>query len=445
MLIRFVVSNFLSFDEEQEFKMIAGSLKTHKEHVYHLPKLNVLKAAAIYGANGAGKSNLVKAIEFLSDLIDSGTLTRSINDKKFKLNPKNKDLPSTFEVEFFKDKKTYSYGLIINNMTIEEEWLVETDVEKDDKLIFERKLNKHQKTVITVADKYSKTQKEKYLIELMEESLLKQNELLVSKSENFRIKEIDTLKAWNSNVSLIFPGSKFMHLVHSLATSEAFKTFSNELLQTFDTGVMGIDTEEIDFDKFIAPMPEEDKGDLLNGLQKDTAALVQSPYGPVLVSPKDGKYIARKAISRHTDVNGRPINFDLDEESDGTQRLLDFVPAFSNILNYESVIIVDEIDQSLHPVLLKALITKIMKEKDTRGQFIFTTHESNLLDLEIFRQDEIWFVEKNNAAGSSNLYSLMVFKPRYDLDIKKGYLKGRFGAIPFLANLQDLNWKEAHA
>ncbi len=86
-----------------------------------------------------------------------------------------------------------------------------------------------------------------------------------------------------------------------------------------------------------------------------------------------------------------------------------------------------------------------MSNENTKGQLIFTTHESNLLDLDIFRQDEIWFSEKNNKTGSTQLYSLSDFKPRYDLDIRKGYLKGRFGAIPFLAHLEDLKWENHDA
>ncbi|MBC7554628.1 MAG: AAA family ATPase, partial [Taibaiella sp.] len=104
--------------------------------------------------------------------------------------------------------------------------------------------------------------------------------------------------------------------------------------------------------------------------------------------------------------------------------------------------IVDEIDQSLHPALLYKLIQKIMADTETKGQLIFTTHDSNLLDLNIFRQDEIWFAEKDKMKGSTQLYSLNEYKPRYDLDIRKGYLKGRFGAIPFLANLDELNWHD---
>ena len=83
-----------------------------------------------------------------------------------------------------------------------------------------------------------------------------------------------------------------------------------------------------------------------------------------------------------------------------------------------------------------------MNEPETKGQLVFTTHESNLLDLDIFRQDEVWFVEKDSEIKCSRLYSLSEFKPRYDLDIRRGYLKGRFGGIPFLANLEELNWSE---
>src|SRR5262245_43487060 len=109
MLIRFIVSNFLSFDEEREFNMLSGSFKTHKHHVYDAGKVEVLKAAAIYGANGAGKSNLIKAIDFLKNLVTEGGLSKSANDKKFRLNKKNAGKPMGFEIEFSIGKKIYVY------------------------------------------------------------------------------------------------------------------------------------------------------------------------------------------------------------------------------------------------------------------------------------------------------------------------------------------------
>jgi AAA15 family ATPase/GTPase len=141
----------------------------------------------------------------------------------------------------------------------------------------------------------------------------------------------------------------------------------------------------------------------------------------------------------HTGKNNENVVFNLDEESDGTVRLLDFIPAFKDLITKRKVILIDEIERSIHPLLIKELIKKFSFDDNTLGQFIFSTHESNLLDQNIFRQDEIWFAEKNKQ-GSTELYSLSDFKEHNTIDIRKGYLNGRYGSIPFLANLQDLNW-----
>jgi len=119
--------------------------------------------------------------------------------------------------------------------------------------------------------------------------------------------------------------------------------------------------------------------------------------------------------------------------------LLDFVSHFYDIIFEGKTIIIDEIEKSLHPLIIKELIRKFSHEKNTNGQLIFTTHESNLLDQDIFRQDEIWFAEKDKD-GCTDLYSLSDYKEHNTIDIRKGYLMGRYGAIPFLGNLKDLNW-----
>lgn len=443
MFIRFVVSNFLSFDAEKEFNMLAGSFKTHKHHVYGLAKIELLKAAAIYGANGAGKSNLIKAIEFLQDIIKEGFLVNSVNEKKFKLNDSNKTKPISFELEFSIAKKIYAYGVSFNHLTVVEEWLYESGINIEDKMIFERKTGKSGKSSIKTSDKYQKTQKQKLLIELMEDNLLKSNELFLGKSDDLKIKEIiDVRKQIENNIIIIHPGSKFQSLVPALTTSERFNSFANEILETFDTGVSELDIETMDMEKYFGDDDESTKKEVIQDLENGHKVLLNTGTGGVLITKEKNKYIVKKVIAKHLNSEGKKISFDLMEESDGTQRLLDFIPAFDGILNDEEgfTFIIDEIDQSLHPALLKGLVKKIMESQNTKGQLIFTTHESNLLDLDIFRQDEIWFAEKDKKNGSTQLYSLSDFKPRYDLDIRKGYLKGRFGAIPFLANLEDLNW-----
>jgi len=129
------------------------------------------------------------------------------------------------------------------------------------------------------------------------------------------------------------------------------------------------------------------------------------------------------------------------EESDGTLRLMDYLPALFKVINTSEVYLVDEIERSIHPVLIKELIKKFSHDNSTKGQLIFTTHESNLLDQDIFRPDEIWFAEKKKE-GSTELYPLSEFKEHHTIDIRKGYLNGRYGAIPFLGNLRDLNWEK---
>lgn len=446
MFIRFVVSNFLSFNEEREFNMLAGSFKTHKHHVYNSGKVDILKSAAIYGANGAGKSSLIKAIEFLQESVIYGGIYKSVNDKKFKLDKANELKPIKFEIEFTVDKKIYAYGVSFNNLIVLEEWLYESGITIDDKMIFERKTLKSGKQSIKMSDKYQKTQKQKLLIELMEDNLLKSNELFLGKTNELKIKEISSAKnVIEKEIVIIHPGSKFQSLVPALTSSSRFNTFANEMLETFDTGVSELDIETIDIDKYFGEDDETTKKEIIQEIKDDLSVLLNTETGGVLVTKENGKYVVKKVIAKHLNNEGKKVSFDLTEESDGTQRLLDFIPAFDGILNDGMCFIIDEIDQSLHPTLLKSLIQKIMSNENTKGQLIFTTHESNLLDLDIFRQDEIWFSEKNNKTGSTQLYSLSDFKPRYDLDIRKGYLKGRFGAIPFLAHLEDLKWENHDA
>jgi len=422
--------------------MLAGSFKTHKHHVYAAGKLDLLKSAAIYGANGAGKSNLIKAIEFLQNIVEEGGIKKSVNEKKFKLNKANAEKPITLEIEFAVEKKIYSYGVSLNHSAVTEEWLYESGVTTEDKMIFERKLTKTGKQELKFAAKYQKTPKQKLLRELMEERLLKSGELLLSKSEELKMDAIDSVLDFiTKRLIIIYPDSKYQSLIPQLVFSKKFNAFANELLQAFDTGVTELTIESIEMDKYFGSEEAELKAEIIEELEEGDDIVLNRENGSVLITKEEDKYMVKKMLALHMNEEGQDIPFELENESDGTKRLLDFIPAFDGMLQHDVTFIIDEIDQSLHPALLKALVHKIMSDETTLGQLIFTTHESTLLDLDIFRQDEIWFVEKDKKTGASQLYSLSEFKPRYDLDIRKGYLKGRFGAIPFLARLEDLKWQ----
>lgn len=443
MLVRFIISNFLSFDKETEFNMLAGAYRTHKHHIHKTSKLNILKGTALYGANGAGKSNFVKAIDYLQKIVSAGKIERSINSKKFKLNKVNLEKPVIFEIEFIFKRKTYAYSVTVDGNTVQQEWLYLSGIDKEDKLIFERKTNKSGKSSIKFSDKYTKTQKQKLLIELMEDTLLKSDELLIGKFEALDIIDLHNIYEWfNNYLIIIYPHSKFGGLVPSIMLSDEFALFTNEMLSTFDTGVKALAIEDIELDVFFGN-DDDIKQEIIEALEDDDDNILMfvSEKDNFILAKKEEDHITVKKITAvHHNKESKMINFDLSEESDGTLRLLDFIPAIYSTINKNATIIIDEIDQSLHPALLYTLVKKIMATENTKGQVVFTTHESNLLDLNIFRQDEIWFAEKDKT-GASQLYPLSDFNPRYDLDVRKGYLKGRFGAIPFTADLKNLNWE----
>lgn len=440
MLIRFIVTNFLSFNEESDFNMIAGSFKTHKHHVYNVGKIDVLKAAVFYGANGSGKSNLMKAINFLKETVRAGGIDQPVDDKKFKLNKNNAEKPISFEIEFAIGKKIYSYGISLNHDVVTEEWLYESGITVEDKLVFERKTTNTGKISIKVADKYVKTQKDAMLIELLQENLLQKNKLLLGLNDVLKNEEIKSVKDWfEFKLILIFPETHFKGILPLLLSDNKLKRHYDQFLQSFDTGINQLGSEVIDFEKYEIDPKEKMTRKEIETHMKTVPFLLNNETNSVIIKD-NGKLVVKKAISIHKDNLGKDTPFMISEESDGTMRLIDFIPAFYNLLQQDFTYLIDEIDRSLHPSLLCAMINKVMADNGTKGQLIFTSHESNLLDLEIFRQDEIWFVEKDNKFGDTKMYSLSEFKPRYDLDIRKGYLKGRFGAIPFLAKLNDLNW-----
>ena len=443
MLVRFVASNFLSFKEEVEFNMLTGDFETHKHHIYEVGKVKVLKAAAIYGANGAGKSNLVKAIGFLQNLVQEGAITTSVNSKKFKLDPAYQKEPVRFEIEFFTNKKLYSYGVVIDSKIVLEEWLYEPRATEEDRLIFERTVDGSDQMKLTFAEEYRETEKQKLLIELLEESLLKENQLLLGKDDELKIDSIKAARSWIVwGVGVRQSADIEKEFIWLSASSKENRSFTNEVLKALDIGAGDIRVEEIELNNYpdINGQLKQKAVQMIDG-REGHLAHTSTENGPVYVTYKNGQYVVQRLILDHGGTT-LPVPFYLSEESDGTRKLLSYTSSIHMLTTSPLTYIFDEIERSIHPSLLKALLQKIMNDETTKGQLIFTTHESNLLDLNIFRQDEIWFAKKERETGATQFYSLSEFKPDYGNDIEKGYLNGRFGAVPFLGDLENLNWHQ---
>ncbi|WP_158223424.1 ATP/GTP-binding protein [Mucilaginibacter sp. MD40] len=438
MLIRFTVENFLSFNQETEFNMLTGEVRRLPNHVFSFSKVDLLKSAVIYGANGAGKSNLVTAINVLRHIILDKTVNYIPEDSYFRLD-QNEDKPTTFEIEFLSGKNGYAYGISVYKSAIVEEWMFKLNFgKKPDDIIFERKLKKGGQESLKMGDKYSKTPEDKILIKVYEDILEADKPFLTTVKEK-KFKEIQDARHWlETGMFIIFPRMHFSGLVNNFLNDDRFKSFTNELICNLETGIKEIDVQTIDFDLYFGEDNSAEKDRVLKKIRGGESESV-GDFKNALAMIEGGKPVVKKPVSYHADPNGKKVKFELYEESDGTLRLIDFIPLLFLIKNYQVTVIIDEIDQSIHPSLLKEFVTKIQNDSERFGQLIFTTHESNLLDLDLFRQDEIWFAEKSKGC-SSQFYVLSDYDVRTDFDIRKGYLSGRFGAIPFLGNLKDLKW-----
>ena len=437
MLLRFTVSNFLSFSDEVEFNMFPANFKIHKSHVYHTEGgVDLLKAAAIYGANGSGKSNFIEAIDFFRDIITFEE-TISMVHPHFKLDEKYTELPTKLEVEISVDNRFLIYGISLKDDHIFEEWLRESFVSKNEvEVIFNRKFEKG-KPIIRLHDKYLESEKTKMRFEIYVEDL-KNDGLFLNRVSNHIIEANIVLNWFTSSLLTIKPSTTYS-LTKRLHEERGFEEHVNHILKHINLGMAKIGIKQVDIKDFFGENEEDEiqKNRIQRELKKKTSHMFHSEEGEIYVAVKKGRKIYIETLTTYNKgKNKELVELNLSEQSDGTQRILDLIPIISLLEQEATTIFVDEIDRSLHPTMAIEFLRFLMSRK-TKGQLIFTTHESHLLDLDIFRQDEIWFTEKNEE-GSTKMYPLSDYKPRYDLDIQKGYLAGRFGAIPFLGNLADL-------
>lgn len=449
MLIRIVATNFRSYGQETEFNMLPSSNIGRKDwHIHRQDHgADVLRTAVIYGANGAGKSCLVKALGRLQAMVVMGSLPPTAFRDSNKYN--DREMPVTIEVEFSTEADQYSYGVSYRGNLCLEEWLYSTV--KKPVCVFERKYDVLTgKTNIKLAANKKDEAKNKLLISLLEDNLLKCNELMLSKHDVVKNSQMTDAFLWlTTKLHVIFPETRSTSIFDNRYSDETFKSQSEDLISALDLGINELMLKDEDIESFkqsIAEWPE-----LVQSIERIVKRFSRSPEsnkemmidtGTFTVSMRreGNKFFMRRVKALHK-VNDRFYDFELKEESDGTQRIFDFLPMVQNVKNKAYTYVIDELDRSLHPMLVRALVSKVVTDKNMSGQIIFTTHDAGILNGKVFRNDEIWFAEKDKETQNTYLYTLDEFKPRADLDLAKGYLNGRFGAIPFLARFNELNWE----
>lgn len=438
MLIRFSVENWMSFRDKAVLSMIATSERQHRERipVVEKYKLKVLPVAALYGANASGKTNLFKAISFAKRFIVQGNaLDSPIQTEPFRLDEACFDQPSKFSFELLVGSDMYEYSFAVNRKAVVEERLVKI-LRSSEKVLYHR---------IDGCPNFSPEHRTDRFLEFAFQGT-RDNQLFLTNSVSQKAEAFKPVFDWfRHSLVLVAPDSRFEPFEQFFDENSPLSAKINELLPLLDTGVDHLKGENLQFESL--QIPANVKTQLLDIVKEDGIVRVQNETtkDKIIVTRKNGDLTAKKLVTYHIGVGGTPSRFELSSESDGTNRVLDLLPAFLDLSDKEAnrVYIIDEIDRSLHTLLTRQLIDMFLSGcgQNTRSQLLFTTHDVLLMDQQLLRRDEMWVAERS-AIGASCLYSFSEFKDvRYDKDIRKSYLQGRLGGIPRLLLCCNANRK----
>lgn len=435
MLIRFAVENYNSFKDRQVFNMAAGKQTRHASHCFTVKGKRLLKSSFFFGANASGKSNFVRALDFMRRVTLQGTAVIRHNDRYFRIDPEYKEKPGVFQIDFIANQTVYSYGFAINYLTHEiyGEWLYRIDSAGRETCVFEREQENTIHTELAL-DKDSKTRFNIYCEDL------NKDELLLNEIGNKNLdKESDLLDfvvayKWFKKLIVVYPNSHPHNRNEFFLNAASSTDATANLLRSLDTGIEDIKKGKQPAEKAFSFLPEEVKNDVLTDIEQRMGKQFQDGKHCKIeigdyqfeLSIENDQLMAEKMMLDH----GNSFDlFELSDESDGTRRLIDLIPLYE-FGQKERIIIIDELDRSFHSKLTEEYIKLFFEiTKDKPSQLICTTHDLNLMDLKLLRQDEIWFVEREKD-HSSKIYSLSDYKQRFDKNVLNDYLIGRYGAIP---------------
>lgn len=444
MLLSAKFENIYSFNEETRILFTASKSDQLPLHVSRAEKrddISVLRMGLIYGANASGKSNIIKCLAIIKDFALKGWSNRKYNYFKMTDTPQER---SSIELEFKTDGQFYAYGVAFSKGGLLEEWLYKTG-SRNDVLVFQRKRTGDE-WENEIAAQYTKGEGGQFLKYLIDGTPTKGTFLNEYIERNGKgIDAIKSARTWFENLNIIFPETHRTDFPIRVVRDSQFKTIMSELLGYFGTGISELcrvesKPEDLNIPEEIRQKIEEN----LDGKDTKTGAVIYNGNRFIFAEKDESmnlKWFELKTIHKNPKSQSK-YTFELYEESDGTARLFDFIPMLIDMRANDAVYIIDEVDRSLHPMLTLKLLEMYnsLLNEESQMQLICTTHESNLLSTAPIRQDEVWFVEKDSK-GESHMSSLCEYKPREN--VQKGYLNGRYGAIPFFGELDNIHWDDA--
>ncbi len=437
MLLRYIVSNFKSIGHPVEFSMLPTEESTDtrflKTIMTKTGEWKVLRRGGFFGPNASGKSSFIESIDFARDYIVDGQKSgKGTSVNQFRGDFEDLEGISLFQFMFYTEGEVYEYGFSLDRRQVHEEWLMQL-TEKDLEPLFVRVTDENGKTEIEIESRFARNKsKDRILADVLKESIQEsqKNQLFLYKLYDNGIKKAEKIIEWFKNLQVIFPETKIQALPIRMRADEDLRNYIAGMLDKMDTGVyeISVASDEIDFHEFAQKLdlPKE----IVEDIEEIKNGIVNFAGRYFIFAENKKKRTILVQLKFNHQLNNKKIQFNIDKESDGTQRLVDLLPMLFTIGKNPTIYFVDEIDRSLHTKLSLLLLDEfVCRAAEESSQIIFTAHDVNLINLDNFRQDEIWFIEKTQM-GESTL------KPFSDFQVKKGqntlkaYLSGRFGAVP---------------
>jgi hypothetical protein len=425
MIIEFRVKNHRCFRDEQVLSLVAGTDKSLPDNVFTEDKFRLLRSAAIYGPNASGKSSLIEALGFMRDfVVNSGQAKPGdpIAVNPHRLDAASAKEPSLFELTFILDGTRYQYGFTATRQRVLDEWLYSYPTNKAREWFRREWDAKANKPKYVFPSQNLKGRKQEIADETGE------NRLFLSWAANRNHEQLLPIYEWFSKRLRELPPKDYLAPVTAqMAFSvEVMRGAVVQMLQSADFGISDIQITERKLD--------ESRLGELKGVkdlgEKERSKLIDAVKAECDRNPRFDVQLA------HRGVRDMTASFSLKQESDGTQRFFSLIGPWLASLRLGYTVFVDEIDASLHPMLTRKLIEVFHDPKwNTSGaQLILTTHDVSLMDSSLFRRDQIWLTEKDGE-GAAHLYSLNDYKkPRKEENWRKGYMAGRYGAVPVLGD-----------
>ncbi len=430
MLFEFSVGNYLSFKEIKTLNLVASSISDYKEtNTISSERHTLLKGAIIYGANASGKSNFIRALSTMKRIVMqsfSQSSTKELGVTPFLLNSETEKSPSYFEVLFEILGIRYRYGFEVTDKEVVGEWLYESK-KNAEKLLFIR-----ERDGIEVSKSYKEAENL--------ESKTRDNALFLSVIDQFNGVVAKRIMNWFNNFITI---SGLTHENYELATFKMLdkKNTAKILGDFYDQLDLGFDGLSVDKEKFNPKrIPEDAPEALVKLLVKDLEGALRFKI----------KTLHKKFDKKNKKIG--EVEFDMrSQESAGTNKMFNISGPIFDVLQDGGVLVVDELDSSLHPLMTLAITRLFNSDKDNskNAQLIFSTHDTNLFSYGKYRRDQIYFVEKDKY-GASDLYSLVEYreedgtKVRKDRSFENDYIEGRYGAIPYIGDISKIieEWQE---